>query len=427
MFELSLVMMTIGAVLFSVAALSLVHCALISLILGIGFFVCVPTRKGVFVAIALVCMCFIGVLTLWAGQTETPAAVYGDRVFDASVISIERQLNRTVGIVRDTVYGVRIRVTSHSVEELLPGDSVRISGIIERPQDFVTDTNRLFHYEQYVKSKHIQAVAYSVTLEKMKTGRMSISRAATILRYWCAEHITRYVSYPYDGIVSGMVFGYQGGIPESTEALFRSTGVLHVLVLSGYNITLLAGLLMVLLRTLPHRAKIVVVIIMVIVLVMVSGAEVAAVRAGVMGIIGFASMVLLHRYNAFRALCVAYLIFFFYSPTMIFFDPGFHLSFLAALSMIVIIPKAEGVFWFIPVTRYINLRELIVLALVMPLVMLPYTVYFSGAVPLSTVAANIVLSVVTPAVTVLGMVLLCVSWVTPLGMFVGTVLSFVIE
>jgi hypothetical protein len=114
-----------------------------------------------------------------------------------------------------------------------------------------------------------------------------------------------------------------------------------------------------------------------------------------------------------------------YSPEQIFSDPGFHLSFLATYFMIVFLPSIQHWCRFIPETKIINLRELLVLAFSSPLFMLPYTMYFSGMTPLASPFANILFAIITPPLMFSGLVILVLSPCKSLAMVYGSIISWV--
>lgn len=425
MVELALIALTVGAVLFHTIGLSLLAIAIVSLFFGAIFFLYVQSRKGFLVSALLALVISIGALTVWSREYVVVHDLFGERTFEGVVISTDRKLDRTILVVNDTVYNEHIRITRFQEFAVLPGDVLSISGAVEQPQDFLGNTGRIFAYQEYLESKGIVAAMQNPDITVIKKGTAGLTRSATAIRYALADIFTHVVSFPTDGIVAGMLLGYQGGIPMGVQDLFRTTGVLHVLVLSGYNITLLAGFLGILLRGLPQRVRIIVSFLAVIGLVLISGSGVASVRAGVMGSIALFATLSLENYNALRALCVSYILFFFWSPTTIFADPGFHLSFLATLCMIVVIPKVEGLFSFIPKTNHIDVRAILMLAVVMPFFMLPYTMYFSGVAPFATVPANILLALLTPLILFLGIAIISMSMIVPVASVLGTVLSFI--
>ena len=52
-----------------------------------------------------------------------------------------------------------------------------------------------------------------------------------------------------------MLMGNESGIPASLEEAFRTTGTSHIVVISGWNVTILAGLVIALLVPLLGRRK----------------------------------------------------------------------------------------------------------------------------------------------------------------------------
>jgi predicted membrane metal-binding protein len=181
--------------------------------------------------------------------------------------------------------------------------------------------------------------------------------------------------------------------------------------------------LSIILRTLPFKMRSFLTALAIILLVVISGTGVAAVRAGIMGMITLLAGLTKRSYMPFRALTLSILFFFFKSPETIFTDPGFALSVLATIFMVIVLPKIESLFYFLP-SRF-NIRELGILAICVPLFMLPYTMYFSGLVPLASPFANIIMAVTTPFFMLAGTMVLAVSWCSPFGQLVGITTSFV--
>jgi competence protein ComEC len=315
-------------------------------------------------------------------------------------------------------------VTLRDKPSFLPGDTVSVRGTVELPEDFVTDTGRTFDYDQYLSSKGIDAVVNRAVVVKVESGDTSFSRVATTIRFWIAGILGSYIVFPVDGIVAGMLVGFQGGIPSSLSYIFRNTGTLHTLVLSGYNITVLAGFLGLVLRRVPFRLRTVLIGIGIVTLVLVSGAGVAAVRAGIMGCLALVASMTLQNYNVLRALFLSALLFFFVSPTTIFVDPGFHLSFLATLFIITVLPILTKKLTWIPVGN-INLRELLILAVGLPIFMLPYMMYFSGLFPLVSPLANIFLVPVIPILMLGGLGVTVFSFVPFLSSILGIITGFI--
>jgi competence protein ComEC len=423
MIEIAAIVISFGAILYHALGQSLGVIAMASLMLAIFLFITFYSKKGLLFAITLGLACTVGGVVMWHIDRPIQKEMFGMRNMYARIVSVDRRLEDTILVVKDVDFKKKVRVAMHS-SDLLPGDTILVKGVVLPPEDFLTDTGRIFPYEQYLESKGIVGLVRDADVLLIEKGNVNLARIATVIRHGIADTFATYVSFPIDGILSGMLVGYQGGLPDSTKDLFRNTGVLHTLVLSGYNIILLAGLMALILRRVPFRVRVLVTICFIVVLVLVSGSGAASVRAGIMGSIALLSGLVLRTYRPLRALVLTYLLFFLISPLTIFSDPGFHLSFLATICMILVLPRVSAWCAFIPETKHVNMRELLVLAVSIPLFMLPYTMYFSGMLPLATIPANILLAVLIPILMALGIVLLLMSWLAPLASLVGIIISF---
>jgi competence protein ComEC len=411
-----------GAVLFYSGSFSFLEIGFIALLWGVLFCFIIRGRHVVVLGLALVCTVMLGALRMW--MIPAHEVSLGNQAFTGIVKSVDERLDKTLLKIRVDGSDAVVQVTLREKQQLLPGDSVSVRGKVEKPEDFVTDTGRIFDYDQYLSSKGVDVVVGFGQVVKIENGNFSFSRVATMIRFWIAGILGSHIVFPVDGIVAGMLVGFQGGIPKYLSDIFRDTGTLHTLVLSGYNITVLAGFLGLILRRVPFRLRTLMIGIGIVILVLVSGAGVAAVRAGIMGSIALVAGMSLQSYQALRALVVATLFFFFVSPTTIFVDPGFHLSFLATLFIITLLPILKERFLFIPNGRF-NLRELLILAVGLPLFMLPYMMYFSGLFPWVSPLANIFLVPIIPLLMFGGLCVTVLSFVPFLSSIVGVITSFI--
>lgn len=423
MLELATIFLTIGAMLYRTADLAIGEIGYVAVLLTIVVSVVLRSRQGLLCGLLLGGMMLVGAVALWRVDVPVVNEIYGKRAFDARVVSVDRRLDKTNIVVVDKQYDQKLQVSTKEKIEVLPGDHVSVRGSVEAPEDFMTDSGRIFGYEAYLASKGIVGLVRNAIIGPVIEHDFVLARFPTQVRYVFADIFARYVSFPFDGVLAGMIVGYQGGLPDYISDLFRNTGVLHVLVLSGYNITLLAGFLALLLKGLPFKLRSLITALAILMLVLISGAGVASVRAGIMGGIAVFAGLSIKTYQPMRALWLAYLFFFCISPTSIFVDPGFHLSFLATMFMILVLPKVETLFHFLPKTNHIDIRELIMLAVSAPVFMLPYMMYFSGSFPLSSPFANVLFALITPVIMISGILLIALSWVTPAAALVGVLLS----
>jgi ComEC/Rec2-related protein len=409
-----------GAALFFSFDFSILEVSIVSVLWGALFCFVLKNKRAAILGLALGVTVLLGAIRVWMIPVVEPPL--GNQAFVGVIKSVDERLDKTLLKVRIKDTNTNIQVTIREKQNFLPGDTVSVRGKVELPEDFVTDTGRIFDYDSYLSSRGVDAVVGFAQVVRIKQTNFSINKIATQIRNFIAETLAENINFPVDGIVASMLVGFQGAIPKYLSEIFRDTGTLHTLVLSGYNITVLAGFLGLLFRRLPFKIKTVLIALGIGTLVLISGSGVAATRAGIMGCIALFSGMSLQSYSALRALFLSILFFFFLNPKTIFVDPGFHLSFLATLFIVTILPILKERFIFIPNGKF-NLRELIILAVGLPIFMLPYMMYFSGFFPLVSPLANIFLAPIIPVLMLGGVVVVSLSFLP----FVSSVLGFIVS
>lgn len=139
---------------------------------------------------------------------------------------------------------------------------------------------------------------------------------------------------PHAGLLSGILFGVKASLaPELKNALINS-GTLHIVALSGMNISLLAGLVSrTLLRFVSRRIVGLLTIIIIIGFVVLVGISPSVVRAAMMGCIALMSQVVGRQVWPIWSWLVAVVAMLIWQPGWLT-DIGFLLSALATLGII---------------------------------------------------------------------------------------------
>lgn len=419
--------LSIGAVLYYQFGYSLGEVLIVGALWGALFCIVFRSKRALILGLALCATVLLGALRFWVIDPAQPPL--GNHALTGTVRRVDARLDKTLIVVRPDGDKSQIQITTYDPIVVLPGDRISFRGTIVLPEDFVTETGRVFDYDGYLESRGVDAVMYraQITNNELKTISpfLFIVRQATYIRHWIGETLARYIMFPVDGIVAGMLVGFQGSLPKYLSDIFRTTGTLHTLVLSGYNITILAGFLGLLFRRFPFKVKTLAIFLGIIGLVCISGAGVAAVRAGIMGSIALLAGATLNTYNVFRALVLAFLFFFFTNPITLFVDPGFHLSFLATFFIIALLPLLKEKITWIPEWKKIQGRELFLLSVGLPLFILPYLMYFSGLFPFVSPLTNIVMVPIIPLLMIGGIMVIVVSPIPFLAGSIGALTGIV--
>ena len=122
---------------------------------------------------------------------------------------------------------------------------------------------------------------------------------------------------------------------------FRTTGTTHIIAISGFNIALIAGALLLLFqRVLGRRRATLPAIAGVILYTVLVGAAPSVVRAAIMGSILILGSHLGRRSDTLVSLVVAAVLMTMHEP-IVLWDVGFQLSFLATAGLATITPRLQ--------------------------------------------------------------------------------------
>ena len=194
---------------------------------------------------------------------------------------------------------------------------------------------------------------------------------------------------PQASLADGMLLGNEGVLEESVKTAFQKSGTIHILVLSGYNITVIGTAIANLLGFIPAVASIVLFVLM-------TGAEAPAVRAAIMGIIGLIVVSSGRLKTAMLALFWSAFFMVMWNPAVLRFDRGFQLSFLATLGLIVLSGFFTKKFKFLP--KFLSIRESAASTFSAQIFVLPLLLSWGNYVSFLSPIANILIVGAVPYV-----------------------------
>ena len=225
---------------------------------------------------------------------------------------------------------------------------------------------------------------------------------------------------PQRELVPALVVGDDSGLPADVEQDFRTTGLTHLTAVSGTNLTLVVGFLLLLARALRVRARwlTVVGLLGIVGFVLLARTEPSVVRAAAMGTVGLFALGTDGRRRGLRALGVAVTGLLLIAPSLSV-SAGFALSVLATAGIVVVAPPVQAALGhWLPGPA----AGAIAVPFAAQLACTPVIAALSGEVSLVAVLANLVVAPVVGPATVLGLTggLVALVW-EPLGRLPGTV------
>lgn len=275
------------------------------------------------------------------------------------------------------------------------GDKVKIEGVLDTPENFETSAGKEFNYIRYLANHDIYFIVKNAEVNIISHGNSSkIISWLYSFRNAFMKNIGEVIDTPKSDLANGLVLGARGGFDNKMKDEFINTGTIHIIALSGYNVTIVAeGVMKVLGLMFAQSLSIIFGIIVIILFILLSGASSTAVRAGIMAVIVLFARMTGRKYDAGRALVIAGLVMIAYDSRVIV-DISFQLSFIATFGVLFITPKVIGWIRFVPM-RF-GFRELIASTLAATIAVLPILLYSTGILSLVSIPANILILPLIP-------------------------------
>ncbi|MCR8694817.1 DNA internalization-related competence protein ComEC/Rec2 [Rhodococcus pyridinivorans] len=214
------------------------------------------------------------------------------------------------------------------------------------------------------------------------------------------------------GLLPGLVVGDTTALTDEVREDFRVAGLTHLTAVSGANVSIVLGAVLLLVRAvgLGPRSGTVLAATALVAFVIVVRPSASVVRAAAMGSIGLLAFVTGRERQALPALCTAVGVLLVLMPDLAV-DVGFALSVSATAALIVAAPPV--------VTRLVDrgwprsVAEVTAMSLVAFAATAPLVAAVSGTVSVVSVAANVLVAPVLAPLTVLGSLVAVAASVVP--------------
>jgi competence protein ComEC len=389
---------------------------LLALLVGVLFIFGIVTYSGLYTSFTYVTF---GILAILLGVVRTEFAY--QTFYDGRILEDGGRVVGTGTIVSEldvrddhAVLYVRLDTSKNESETRLRmnvphypvfsyGERVQFEGVVHVPQSFETETGRTFNYEGFLMKDSVQyevRQAQVVSLDENE-GNVFIKKLLTLKTAWL-----RAVSYlfpePSASLVGGVVVGAKQSLGDELLGEFRDTGIIHIVVLSGYNLTLVANSIFRVTTFLPRTFGFGFGVLGIASFALMVGAGATVLRASVMAVLGMLATYLQRPYMVLRALILAAVTMVLWNPFILVFDPGFQLSFLATLGLIFIAPMFTKYFLFVP--EVWGMREIVSATFATQLTVLPLLLYQIGSVSLVAPVVNVLVLPLVPPIMFLGFI-----------------------
>ncbi|MFC1662661.1 ComEC/Rec2 family competence protein [Patescibacteria group bacterium] len=295
--------------------------------------------------------------------------------------------------------------------EVTYGDTIKTSCYIRKPEP-IED----FRYDRYLALSGIEALCSSryINIIEHDQGNIIYSSIYKLKRN-IIERINQLLPEPQASFLAGLLVGARRGIPADLQEAFNRTGTTHIIAISGYNITIIATILLAMFKSIIGRKKAFWVIIFALgIFVILTGAQASVMRAAIMGVLVLLARQLGRQSRITNALILAGVLMVMINPLVLRDDKGFQLSFLATLGLVYLSPRIEKYFRWVPAN--FGLRESVTATLSATVATLPLIVMTFGRLAVVSPLANVLILSVIPITMAIGFMAVIISLIfLPLG------------
>jgi len=287
------------------------------------------------------------------------------------------------------------------------GDCIRLQGHLETPPE-----NEDFSYHDYLAHQGIYSYSPYPTSSLLQQGQGNpIYSALYGFRQHALDVVYSLYPDPEASLSAGILLGVQSGIPQKVQEAFRLTGTSHIIVISGFNITIIAALFTFLFSRLLGRYKgAIAAVIGIIFYTLLVGANAAVVRAAILGLLTLLGHLIGRRQAGLNSLTFVAGVMTIITPSVLW-DVSFQLSFAATLGIMLYAEPFTQWFTnfatrFMPQDKADHLAgpvgEYFLLTMAAQLTTLPLMIYYFKRISLTALIANPLILPAQPPLMVLG-------------------------
>jgi competence protein ComEC len=274
-------------------------------------------------------------------------------------------------IIYDSGRKTRVLVFADRFTDVAYGDEVVVEGKLKKPEAFETDSNRTFDYPHYLLAHGIthQVSFPHITVLSHDNGNPVVASLIS-LKHFLLSGMQKALPEPESALLAGLLLGEKQSLGEKITESFRNAGVVHIIVLSGYNVALVINAVLFIAQSfLPRLAALSTAGVAIVAFAIMTGASETTIRASIMALIVLLARFLHRPTDGIRILLIAAAGMALFNPYLVLFDLSYQLSILATLGLILFSDKIAKRIPAIPET--LGLREIVSTTIATQITVLP--------------------------------------------------------
>jgi len=302
-------------------------------------------------------------------------------------------------------------------QDLQYGEALILSGSISRPFKFGAGSGR--SYRNYLYSQGI----FSVMNVRMpgSAARLRKNRGFILKRvsFWLKERmeniIFKRLSPVPASVVDAMILGEKKNIPALINNSMMKSGTVHILVVSGFNVALVAFIIVLFLKLIrvARAMRFYITCPLIVIYCLMTGDSTPVVRAAVMAIVFMLAYLIKREPDIYNSCALAALFILMINPRQLF-DIGFQLSFVSVISIVYVYPRLKFLFSRILKIKFIGFMvEGCLVSVSAWLGTMAFIAYYFRIISPITVLANMFIVPLASLITLCGFSLIIMELICP--------------
>jgi competence protein ComEC len=212
-------------------------------------------------------------------------------------------------------------------------------------------------------------------------------------RDWFGDLVRRVIPEPEVDLGLGYLLGQRRGLPEAMVEVLRITGLTHIVVASGYNLTVLVRFSRRLFARVSRFAALSAALVLIVCFVMVTGISPSMLRAGLVSVLSLLAWYYGRQFHPYSLLVIVASATLLLSPSYIL-DLGWLLSFGSFVGVMIYSPLLYA--YFFGARRPGFVLQILFETFSAQLLVLPLLIYYFGQVSVVSLPANMLILPTVP-------------------------------
>ncbi len=295
--------------------------------------------------------------------------------------------------------------------EIEPGNIVYINGVLGSTM-ITSDNPEAIDYQRYLKKEKIFYELKSPKFIGMtESGAYTIKRKLVRIRKSIEKQIADNLPRPESDLAQGLIISGKGSMSPELLEHFKRVGLIHIVVLSGSNVSIISAALFAMLARLPYVTKTAIGILGMTCFAIMTGAAPPVVRSVLMSSIPLMFGLFSKKENAndisgprlFPEQSSSVILLFLtatlmsiHNPLLPIYDISFQLSFMATLGLMTLTSPISKLLTFLP--EKFSVREIVSASIGTQILVAPLLLHIGGSLSTVFLVANIIVLPLLPLI-----------------------------